>query len=81
MHVRANGRARREEGQGLDWTYLSPAAEIHPGRRSGEYRVSGDQFIVDETGRSTITFEDYAVAVLDELESPKHVGRRFAVAY
>ena len=71
----------REEGQALDWTYLSPAAEIHPGRRSGEYRVSGDQFIVDEKGRSTITFEDYAVAVLDELEKPQHVGRRFAVAY
>lgn len=71
----------RDEGEGLDWTYLSPAAEIHPGRRSGEYRVSGDQFIVDEKGKSTITFEDYAVAVLDELERPRHVGRRFAVAY
>ena len=71
----------REQGAGLEWTYLSPAAEIHPGRRSGGYRVSGDQFIVDEKGRSTITFEDYAVAVLDELEQPKHVGRRFAVAY
>ena len=71
----------RNEAKGLDWTYLSPAAEIHPGRRSGEYRTSGDQFIVDDKGHSTITFEDYAVAVLDELETPKHVGRRFAVAY
>jgi uncharacterized protein len=71
----------RNEARDLDWTYLSPAAEIHPGRRSGEYRVSGDQFIVDEKGKSTITFEDYAVAVLDELEKPQHVGERFAVAY
>jgi putative NADH-flavin reductase len=71
----------RAEGGALDWAYLSPAAEIHPGRRSGEYRISGDQFIVDESGRSTITFEDYAVAVLDELEQPKHHGQRFAVAY
>lgn len=71
----------RDNGKGLDWTYLSPAAEIHPGRRSGGYRVSGDQFLADEKGHSTITFEDYAVAVLDELEKPKHVGRRFAVAY
>ena len=71
----------RNEAAGLDWTYLSPAAEIHPGRRSGGYRVSGDQFLVDDKGHSTITFEDYAVAVLDELETPKHVGQRFAVAY
>lgn len=72
---------REEAPAELDWTYLSPAAEIGPGRRSGEYRISGDQFIVDEKGHSRITFEDYAVAVLDELESPKHVGQRFAVAY
>jgi putative NADH-flavin reductase len=64
----------------LDWTYISPAAEIHPGRRTGEYRVSGDQLLVDEEGKSHISFEDYAVAVLDALEQGAHFGRRMSVA-
>ena len=71
----------RTEGGGLDWSFLSPAAEIAPGERTGRYRTTGDQFLVDAAGRSFITFEDYAVAVLDELEHPQHVGRRFGVAY
>ena len=71
----------RAEAQGLDWTYLSPAAEITPGQRTGVYRTTDDQLLVDAKGRSFITFEDYAVAVLDELEHPRHVGRRFGVAY
>jgi len=71
----------RAEGQGLGWTFLSPAAEIGPGDRTGTYRTTGDQFLTDAEGKSTISFEDYAVAVLDELERPAHVGRRFGVAY
>ena len=71
----------RGEAKGLDWTYLSPAAEIAPGERTGTYRTTGDKFLVDAKGRSFITFEDYAVAVLDELERPKYVGKRFGVAY
>jgi uncharacterized protein len=71
----------RTEADGLDWTNLSPAAEIGPGERMGNYRTTGDQLLVDAAGKSFITFEDYAVAVLDELERPKHVGRRFGVAY
>ena len=71
----------RGEAEGLDWTYLSPAAEIGPGERTGRYRPTGDQLLVDARGRSFISFEDYAVAVLDELERPRHVGRRFGVAY
>jgi putative NADH-flavin reductase len=71
----------RREAQGLDWTYLSPAAEIAPGERTGTYRSTDDQLLVDAGGRSFITFEDYAVAVLDELERPQHTGRRFGVAY
>ena len=54
---------------------------IAPGERTGRYRTTGDQFLVDAAGRSFITFEDYAVAALDELEHPQHVGRRFGVAY
>lgn len=71
----------RGEGEELDWTYLSPAAEIGPGERTGTYRTTGDQFLADANGRSFISFEDYAVAVLDELEHPHHMGRRFGVAY
>lgn len=71
----------RNEAKGLDWTYLSPAAEIGPGERTGNYRTTGDQLLVDASGKSFITFEDYAVAVLDELERPQHIGRRFGVAY
>ena len=71
----------RTEGGGLEWSVLSPAAEIGPGERTGSYRTTGDQFLADAAGRSFISFEDYAVAVLDELERPRHVGRRFGVAY
>ena len=71
----------RNEAKGLGWTYLSPAAEIGPGKRTGKYRTTTDQLLKDDSGRSFITFEDYAVAVVDELENPKHVGKRFGVAY
>src|SRR3954464_4051299 len=71
----------RKEADGLDWTYLSPAVEIGPGQRTGKYRTTGDQLLVDPAGKSVISFEDYAVAVLDELERPGHIGRRFGVAY
>ncbi|MBB4638425.1 NAD(P)-dependent oxidoreductase [Longimicrobium terrae] len=71
----------RAEAEGLDWTFVSPAAVIHPGERTGVYRTTGDQFLADEHGKSAITFEDFAVALLDELERPQHVGKRFGVAY
>jgi uncharacterized protein len=62
---------------GLDWTYFSPPALIEPGERTGSYRVGQDQLLVDANGRSSISNEDYAVATLDELENPRHIGRRF----
>jgi putative NADH-flavin reductase len=71
----------RTEAGGLHWSFLSPAAEIGPGERTGHYRTTSDQLLTDAAGRSYISFEDYAVAVLDELERPQHVGRRFGVAY
>jgi putative NADH-flavin reductase len=71
----------RREGDGLDWTYISPAAEIKPGERTGKYRTTDDRLLVDDRGKSEITYEDYAVAVLDEIENPRHVGKRFGVAY
>jgi putative NADH-flavin reductase len=71
----------RKDAKGLEWTYLSPAAEIAPGQRTGKYRTTDDKLLVDDKGKSFITFEDYAAAVLDELEHPQHVAKRFGVAY
>jgi putative NADH-flavin reductase len=71
----------RNDAQDLDWTYLSPAIEIGPGERTGRYRTTDETLLFDAEGKSFISFEDYAVAVLDELERPQHVGRRFGVAY
>ena len=71
----------RAEGTGLDWTYLSPAAEIQAGKRTGRYRLTGDKLLFDSHGKSSITFEDYAVALIDELEQRQHLGKRFGIAY
>jgi putative NADH-flavin reductase len=65
----------------LEWTYLSPAAEIAPGERTGNFRTGTNQLITDEHGRSFITMEDYAVAVIDELMNPQHIRERFTVGY
>lgn len=65
----------------LDWTVLSPPPVIHPGTRIGQYRVGADSVIFRENGPSDISTEDYAVALIDELENPRHVRRRFTVAY
>ena len=70
----------RVEGS-LDWTFVSPAAMIGPGARTGTYRTTIDRFLTDAAGRSTISFEDYAVAIVDELERPRNIRRRFGVAY
>jgi putative NADH-flavin reductase len=69
------------EVEDLDWTYISPAAEIAPGERTGVYRIGGDQLLADAEGRSFISAEDYAVAVADELENGAHPRRRITVAY
>ncbi|NHZ95450.1 NAD(P)-dependent oxidoreductase [Massilia sp. CCM 8734] len=65
----------------LDWTMLSPAAMISPGERSGVFRLGGDQLLVDGAGNSAISVEDYAVAMIDELEKPAHRRQRFTIAY
>jgi hypothetical protein len=54
---------------------------IEPGTRTGKYRTATDQLIVDAQGNSRISDEDFAVAILDEIEKPKYVGRRFTAAY
>ncbi|MEU8994194.1 NAD(P)H-binding protein [Streptomyces caniferus] len=63
------------------WTSISPAATIEPGERTGSYRTALDDLLTDAEGTSRITTEDYAVAVVDEIEGPRHVGERFTVGY
>ncbi len=63
----------------IEWTYLSPAAETAPGERTGKFRTGKDQLISDAAGKSFISMEDLAVAVIDELETPMHVRERFTV--
>lgn len=65
----------------LDWAFVSPAAMLAPGKRTGTYRVGADQLLTDSDGESRISLEDYAVAMLDEIERPQHHRRRFSVAY
>lgn len=65
----------------LDWTFLSPSRNIAPGERTGKFRIGGDQLLVDDEGRSRISLEDFAMAMVDELEAPRHTRRRFTVGY
>jgi hypothetical protein len=64
----------------LEWTFLSPAAMFVPGERTAKFRLGLDQLIANENG-SSISFEDYAIAAVDELETPEHLRRRFAIGY
>jgi putative NADH-flavin reductase len=64
----------------VKWTYLSPSANFVPdGPRTGSYRTGGDELLVNSKNESTISFADFAIAMVDEAESGKHVGRRFTV--
>jgi putative NADH-flavin reductase len=65
----------------VSWTYVSPPGRIAPGERTGRYRIGADDLVVDPNGVSSISMEDFAVAVLDEIEAPAHVRRRFTVGY
>ncbi|NWD68086.1 NAD(P)-dependent oxidoreductase [Pseudomonas gingeri] len=65
----------------LDWSFLSPSAEFVEGERSGHFRLGKDDLLVSAEGRSWITFADYAIALLDEVEKPAHSRQRFAVGY
>lgn len=65
----------------LDWTYFSPAALIQPGERTGKYRIGSDRLVADEKGESRISAEDYAAAMLEEMERPRHLRARMTAAY
>lgn len=68
----------------LDWTFVTPAIEMHQGTsevRKGVYRTGLENPVFDENKRSVLSVEDLAVAVLDEVEKPKHICQRFTVDY
>jgi len=65
----------------LDWTFLSPSMMFGPGERTGVFRVGGDALLTAADGKSHISYEDYAVALLDEIEQPRHSRARFTVGY
>ncbi|PZF91500.1 NAD(P)-dependent oxidoreductase [Micromonospora deserti] len=72
----------RSSADGVTWTYVSPPPlEFHPGERTGHYRTGGDQPVTDDQGRSVLSYEDLAVAVVDEIENPRHENTRFTAAY
>lgn len=64
----------------LDWVFLSPSAEFVPGERTGKFRLGKDQLLTNEKG-SSISFEDFSIAMVDELEKPQHHRERFTVGY
>lgn len=69
------------EKSDINWTYFSPAAFFEPGTRTGKFRLGGNQLISDAQGNSRISMEDYAIAVVDELEKPTYERARFTIGY
>ena len=65
----------------LDWTMLSPSALFTAGKRTGVYRLGQDSLLTSADGKSWVSFEDFAVAMLNEVEHPKHIRQRFTVGY
>jgi uncharacterized protein len=72
-------RLQREKE--LNWTFLSPSALFEFGSRTRKFRLGDDQLLVDSAGKSWISFEDFAVAIADEIERPAHIRTRFTVGY
>jgi uncharacterized protein len=65
----------------INWTYFSPAGFFVPGERTGKFRLGKDALIADEKNDSRISLEDYAIALVDELETPRHERQRFTIGY
>jgi len=65
---------------GIKWTFVSPAAFFNPeGKRTGSYQKGKDNLIVNSKGESYVSYADYAIAVLDEIENPQHINERFTL--
>lgn len=65
----------------LSWVFFSPAGEIAPGERTGKFRLGLDNLVVDAEGKSKISSADYAIAMVNELENPQHINKRFTIGY
>lgn len=65
----------------LDWTFLSPSRFFEPGQRTGKFRLGGEQLLMGADGKSAISMEDFAIAMVDELEQGHHIKQRFTVGY
>lgn len=65
----------------IDWTFLSPAAVFTAGERTGTFRLGDDDLLIGADGKSAVSFEDFAIAFLDEIENPAHSRRRFTIGY
>jgi uncharacterized protein len=65
----------------VDWTFFSPAVQIGPGERTGKFRLGKEQVVKDKDGVSKISYDDYAIAMVDELERGEHVKGRFTIGY
>lgn len=65
----------------IDWTYFAPAGFFVPGERTGKFRLDTNNLVADAQGNSKISFEDYAIALVDELEKPQHQRERFSIGY
>ncbi|MBS7690457.1 NAD(P)-dependent oxidoreductase [Pseudomonas lalucatii] len=65
----------------LDWSFISPPALLQPGARSGQFRIGGDQLLMNGEAPASISVTDLAVAIIDELEQPQHIRQRFTVGY
>jgi uncharacterized protein len=77
-HVRALNVLKTSD---IDWTYLAPAAYFEPGERTAKFRLGKDELIANEKQESRISMEDYAIALVNELERPEHRKQRFSVGY
>lgn len=77
-HMKAFAALRASD---INWTYFSPPMQIEPGVRTGKFRLGKDAVIFDAQGRNWISFEDYAIALVDELEAPAHERARFTIGY
>ncbi len=77
-HEKALGLLRASD---INWTYLSPAAYFVPGERTGKFRLGTKELIADAKGESRISFADYAIALVDEIEKPVHERASFSVGY
>ncbi|MFI1469279.1 NAD(P)-dependent oxidoreductase [Streptomyces wuyuanensis] len=81
MHAHGDALDYYRTVSDVKWTNFSPSTSFAPGERTGTYRTALDDLVVDEDGNSDISTEDYAVALIDEIENPQHIGERFTAGY